>query len=623
MEPLISVDDLKRADEISLHMTPAPHGFGKIIDNRPAWERIVTQDLLNKVVNKAEACISEPLPPMTDEAFLHFSRTGNRTLCDELNAKRCYRIETLTIAECFQNEGTYLEHIEEVIQSICGQKTWVLTSHDENLDNFHGRDITIDLMSSALAWRLAAADFLLQDKLSEETRTLIRSNIERRVFEPFEEMLRGERKPYPWLLIKTNNWNACCLAGVTGAALTLIGSPGRRAFYVMAFEKFIVNYLKGFSEDGYCSEGLNYWNYGFGHFIAGVEIIRTATNGFLDIFAWNSVREPALFGIRSAITGNIYPAIGDCAYEIEPDERCMAYTSLRFGLGLSRWEEIDLADVVHGRLYEFLMSAFPEKQNGGADIGRREEQNEMRTWFDRAGLYIGRQGEGKSAGLNVVIKGGHNHEHHNHNDVGGFIVVSQGVQLISDIGLEVYTGKTFGPRRYESQVLSSYGHSVPKIAGKQQLPSDFTRDEEPEKISIKSELKQIQFKDDGDVLILDLKGLYDVGHLQTLTRSFFYSRDENGSLHMADDFAFSRPDTFESAIMTFGTWRIESENRIVIAHENKSLRIDIDASGEAIAISSSEIEGDLKGLSMKANRIAVKFTNPLLRGRLSFRITGC
>src|SRR5690606_10993302 len=118
--------------------------------------------------------------------------------------------------------------IEELITTVCAERSWVLPAHDRDNENFYGRRITIDLASSALAWNLAAADYLLGPRLRPEARALLRENVERRVLSPFRSMIRGERKADHWLTVQ-NNWNSVCLAGVAGAALIEIGPAAERA----------------------------------------------------------------------------------------------------------------------------------------------------------------------------------------------------------------------------------------------------------------------------------------------------------------------------------------------------------------------------------------------------------
>ena len=98
-----------------------------------------------------------------------------------------------------------------------------------------------------------------------------------------------------WWLTVTNNWNAVCLANVTGTALALIERPEEKAFYVAAAEKYITNFLSGFTEDGYCSEGIGYWNYGYGCFVRLGHMLQGATGGQVDLFAIPKARSAGLF----------------------------------------------------------------------------------------------------------------------------------------------------------------------------------------------------------------------------------------------------------------------------------------------------------------------------------------
>ena len=107
------------------------------------------------------------------------------------------------------------------------------------------------------------------------------------------------------------NWNSVCLAGVTGAALTSIESPQRRAFFAASAEKYIEYFLEGFTPDGYCSEGVGYWNYGFGHFVMLAETIKQATGGKVDLLAAERIRPIALFARRMEILPGVYPAFAD------------------------------------------------------------------------------------------------------------------------------------------------------------------------------------------------------------------------------------------------------------------------------------------------------------------------
>jgi hypothetical protein len=68
----------------------------------------------------------------------------------------------------------------------------------------------------------------------------------------------------------------------------------------------------------------------------------------------------------------------------------------------------------------------------------------------------------------VAMKGGNNGESHNHNDVGSFVVYSDGEPLIIDPAVGEYTSKTFSNRRYEIWTMQSQYHNLPQINGADQ-----------------------------------------------------------------------------------------------------------------------------------------------------------
>jgi len=171
----------------------------------------------------------------------------------------------------------------------------------------------------------------LGDKLSIATRQLVADNLDRRIFTPFRDMVEGRRKAIFWLGA-THNWNAVCLGGVTGAALATIEPAADRAFFVAAAQKYIRNFLAGFSADGYCSEGLGYWNYGFGYFVMLAETVRQATSGQVDFLADPAARAPAFFALREEIRDGVYPSVSDCDPATKPDSNLMGLLCRRFGM---------------------------------------------------------------------------------------------------------------------------------------------------------------------------------------------------------------------------------------------------------------------------------------------------
>jgi len=600
--------DENRIETIASQLSGKPAGFGLPISERSAWDDLAQNDSFRKIISEAEKLLEQAIDEQPDDLYLDFSRTGNRTRWQRVSGRRRRRISTFAMAECLENKGRFVPAFEEIVRVLCSERTWGMPAHDRDLTNFHGKSVDIDLGSSGLAWSLATADYLLADKLSSETRRLLRDNLERRIFQPYRDMVSGKRKKN-WWMTGTNNWNAVCLASVMGSALAVIDSPESRALFVAAAETYSENFLEGFTDDGYCSEGLGYWNYGFGYYIMLSEAIYQATDGKVDLLEDVKVKQAAAFGSKIEIINGVYPAFADCSIGAEPSSRLMYFISRRLGMGLRRWEQIDPV-TAGGSLYQSMMYSFPNSASRSLPAQNASQGPGIRSWFDQAGILICRPARSSSSSLAVALKGGHNNEHHNHNDVGSFVVVLGDRPLLLDPGGEVYTARTFSSRRYESKVLNSFGHPVPLVAGKLQRTGR----------QASGRVVHQEFTEDTDTLVLDISSAYDVPELKTLQRTFVYSRQGSGSLTVTDEVAFSKPCDFGTALITFDKWQQLSGSSLMISDQDKALRVDIEVTGGDFKIQPQTIEEDLSGRRLPT-RLGINLTRPVLRAvvRLTIR----
>jgi len=599
--------DSNRIREISQLLSEKPAGFGLPISERIAWEDLVEKDSFKRIISEAEELLEQAIPEQPDDLYLDFSRTGNRTRWQRVSGRRRGRIRTFALAECLENKGRFMPAFEEIVRELCSERTWVMPAHDGDLTNFHGKSVDIDLGSSGLAWSLATADYLLADKLSPETRQLLRDNLDRRIFQPYRDMVSGKRDKN-WWMTGTNNWNAVCLASVTGSALAVIDSRETRALFIAAAEHYSENFLEGFTDDGYCSEGLGYWNYGFGYYIMLSESIYQATDGKVDLLQDAKVKQAATFGSRIEIINGVYPAFADCSIRAEPSSHLMYFIIRRFGLGLRKWEQFDPVSA-GSSLYQSMMYSFPNSASRSLPAQNASEGPGIRSWFENAGILISRPARNSASSLAVALKGGHNNEHHNHNDVGSFVVVLDDRPLLLDPGGEVYTARTFSGRRYESNVLNSFGHPVPLVNGKLQRTGR----------QASGRIVRDDFTEDSDTLVLDISSAYDVPELEKLQREFVYSRKDAGSLTVTDEVVFSKPCDFGTALITFDKWQQLSDSSLVIRDQDKALRVDIEVKGADFEMKPETIKEDLSGRTLPT-RLGINLTKPVLRAVVGLTI---
>jgi len=97
----------------------------------------------------------------------------------------------------------FVPAVEEAVRAICAEPSWLLPAHDRSLENYRGKTVEIDLNSAATSWNLALTYYWLGDKLSPDTRDLIRRELERRTFAPFEGYAKRGQPKLWWATART------------------------------------------------------------------------------------------------------------------------------------------------------------------------------------------------------------------------------------------------------------------------------------------------------------------------------------------------------------------------------------------------------------------------------------
>ncbi len=207
----------------------------------------------------------------------------------------------------------------------------------------------------------------------------------------------------------------------------------------------------------------------------------------------------------------------------------------------------------------------------------------------------------------VALKGGHNAEHHNHNDVGSFVVLCGEQLMLLDPGTEVYTARTFSNRRYESNLLNSWGHSVPVVAGKLQRPGADAR----------AKVLDTAFTEESDALQLDLSSAYGCPELKKLERTFVYSRAGTGMLTVTDRVEFETPQSFSTALITTGSVNQTDQRTLTISIAEEELLVEIDCGGLPFSVKTEQICEDSP---IKPTRIGIELDRPVTSASVTTKI---
>ena len=565
----VLADSRKQAELLPVPVwTPAPD-----INNRSYWDSKRNTPFAKKMIYQANLALKVPPETPSREYYLDYSTNGNRTRYEKVYSSFRQNFESLAMALCLTGDREkYLKAYLEYNKVLCNMPTWVLPAHDKQLENLNGTFHSVDLVSSYVGATVAMLKQILSPLLPEEDKKLMAEAVRKQVIIPYVEMARKQR-PHTWVMSAVSNWNAVCNANTMLALLATDMPAGEKLDAATLILASIRNYYKGFSSDGYCTEGIAYWSYGFGHYLKLAATLHCATAGKLDLMTPEIIRKTAVFPERFALTKASFPAFADCSFNAKASTAIL-YLRNRL-MELPTVSDNKFAAGLHE---QFLIWSMPSGEMTGPAVKRLERISS----FPTAGVFIFRHPQ--PDGLNFVCKGGNNHELHNHNDVGTFsIACGSPFPVVGDLGGTVYTRDTFTNRRYENKLLCSYGHPVPFIDNTPQSPGK------------KTQAKVLKFtdKDSQAEVVFDIRKAYPkLKGVKTLERRFCYDFSERGKAVIEDRAVFSSPRTFETALPTFGKITLLPDGRL--RAEYRKSRIDI-------AVNSSGVPWTLKHETLKEN----------------------
>ncbi|EIP99082.1 Heparinase II/III-like protein [Opitutaceae bacterium TAV1] len=422
-----------------------------------------------------------PLPELTDALYRDYAATGTRIRFEKPYFARRRRLARAAIAllaspdAARDPQSPLLRSFIDKLEDIFAEGSWALPAHVH--DTPSGRDpLVIDLFAAETAHLMAELFSVFAAIIPPDQQAIIRKKLRRDIFENY---LATDC----WWMLATNNWNAVCHQGVLGAALTIEDDPDLLAALVEKAARHLPAFLDGFGDDGACSEGPAYWDYGFGWFALLNEQLETRTRGEWSLFACDEkIRRIAAYGPAMSLHGGHVVNFADC----RPD--CVLRPSTLQYLGAT----LDLPDCLRqaGENYtrlatppvdcdfqrtDFLFwSRFFLRPPAGTNHSKPGTPN-AKPGEDAAGVFLpslgvrvirGRDRHGNT--WELAAKGGHNAEHHNHNDVGNFLLHINGIPFVAEIGMPEYNAAYFSEKRYSILAARTLGHSLPLINGCEQ-----------------------------------------------------------------------------------------------------------------------------------------------------------
>ena len=569
--------------------------------NRDFWnERAACatgQDYLKNAIAELE---KKPEVPISDEIYRRANKEGNRGIYKPRYYRTMDRLEKYIIGECIENKDRFIPQIEVYADSIMAMKSWMHPNHDDNENSvLEGKRVSIDLGARKFGLVLALADALLKDKLSAELRQKINTHLQWRITDSYLSSCQKEADKSNTWIRSTSNWNSVCTSGTIFSTIVQSENREERIAAIGCALNSMVYYLSGFGDDGYCSEGTGYWNYGFGHYLYLAEILDDYTGGKIDLFKFNDpekLENVANFPHNFQMHEGMYAPFSDGVTRLKPGSDNFAYVMATKHYGAKKSTQFIPDEGVQTLII----------WNDGTDYTAANDTKTLpeHTYFDDLGIVISRGQQ--QVPLSIAMKAGHNEENHNHMDVGSYVLIFGEDYITGDIGAPSYTAGAFSKN---NPARSSWGHPVPRINNTlQSFGKEFH-----------GEILKTSFNQDADSLMMDIKPAYEIPALKKLHRTMVNNKTGLGDITITDTFEASEPATFGTAIMVNVDYKVVDNNTLIINSENQKVKVKISAEGGNIKIKDEVVPVKHLRSGKTSYRIGVDFTEKISEGSISVR----
>ncbi|MFC0627901.1 heparinase [Kribbella deserti] len=460
----------------ALRQARARSGVPDIAD-RSAWEKR-DPEMAAAIIAEAANDADQPWPATLLSDYARYWRDGVRTAYENPAGEVRRRTAAAVVAASLTGDERYVDQAADGLLLLCEQTTWCWAAHEVVATERHevvpDQDQPyLDLGAAETVAILAWADLTLASALDERVpglRRRLREEARRRVFRPFLDDRR-----WHWLGLDghLHNWNPWIHGQILTAALFLEPELSTQQAVVDLVVDGLDRYLGSLPADGGCDEGYAYWWNGPARLAEALELLDRVTNGELAPWDLEPLAELARYPQRMALGDGWYVNVGDGP--ARPDDGYQPWHVLH------RWGvRIDDQDVRAHAAAHRQAGIAPKAGLGRALIGLTDDHWRdaqptalplpVSSWLPDVQLLVSREQAGTTNGLALAIKGGHNAENHNHNDVGSYLVALDGTPVVIDLGQPTYTRISFSKRRYEQWVVRSEWHNLPVIAGHEQPP---------------------------------------------------------------------------------------------------------------------------------------------------------
>ena len=511
----------------------------------PAWAAALAKPAVRRWIEQirpvALAEADTPMPVLTPELYGIYHRTGSRWELERPYFERRRRIGRAAILALLDPfaRPVALASLTRKFQELLEEPAWCFPAHAGVPSGINPDQV--DLFAAETANLVGILLTLFPNAFPTDLTAAARARVHTQTFETYLN------KDYFWTAA-SHNWNAVCHQGVIGAALALVDDPACLACLVEKMSRHLPQFLSGFTADGGSSEGPGYWTYGFGWFAELNRQLEARTGHRLSLFHDDPlVAAICRFGPALTLSGDLLVNFSDASWEGPLSPSLLAYLATRTG---------DPVLATHA-----LRSYHHVADRGVAVDGQRSDLQNLEqlilncpqtipatapelpatdTYLPHLAVLVARDRDTRGHLWELAAKAGHNAEHHNHNDIGSFLLNVDARRVVIEIGAPEYVKDFFrAETRYTFFAARSLGHSVPLINGVEQSVGE----------TFSGRILSHTSTADATSLEIDFTAAYPAaGGLSRGVRTLTLDK-RAGTFTLRDAFTLTRTDAVESALM--------------------------------------------------------------------------
>ena len=555
------------------------------VNDREFWDAFQNDEL----ISLAEAELEYGWPVIKATDFMEFKISGDRRIMEIPHFDRRNHLVLFAFAELKENKGRFLPQIVNGIFANCEESFWGDSAHQLQISREYPNIPTkeeqyIDLFAAETAEHLATVTAMLREPLERfcpEILDRVQFELDLRIKKPYETRLddwwmgNGTKRP--------NNWNPWILSNVLTVFLLTEKDERRKSRAIRKIMLESQNYYNEIPADGGCDEGPLYWGRAGGSLFELLYQLKCATDGAVNFFGDEKIKQIAAYMKKAHLVGDVFINVADSHPVIGDD-----YLFLLWGFARETAQE-ELKNLAAGAFLRRTKTGEPLThltRTVRRLVYMAEFFREIRAHrviepihgtvehLPETELAILRRGD-----MILTAKGGHNHESHNHNDVGSFSLYDGTTPILVDVGIGFYTRFHFNHDTRYTLIpwTQAKNHNLPMING---IDEPCGEEYRADSFDVSEEEIRISFP----------KAYPREALVEGLTRSLSLT---DGGLSVTDRFAFSTGAPQQVSEILMCVLPVRLENNTAVLGEKYRIKASAGSfSCEKIAFEDDRLQGD-------------------------------